>query len=165
MTKAEINAIIVHRSKENGIDPDLLRAICTIESSLEPLAMRFEPNYRWLWFPRETASRMTKQIPGYSADTEMALQRFSYGLPQIMGAVCRELGYDGPLQLLPLEPVIVLDLACKHLKKFMEKYPSEPDWISAWNQGNAGKTPGGLYKNQSYVDKVCLELRKLRALI
>ena len=157
--------MIADRANANGIDPALLQAICTIESSLIPEAMRYEPNYRWLWFTRDVASRVSVKIPGYSVDTETALQKFSFGLPQIMGAVCRELGFDGLLQDLPKSPVIVLDLACKHLKKFMTKYPNETDWISAWNQGNAGKTSGGFYNNQIYVDKVSAELRRLRALV
>lgn len=108
---------------------------------------------------------MSVQIPGYGVDTETALQRFSYGLPQLMGAVLREYGYAGSLHLLPTMPGVVLDYACQHLRRYMQKHPNEVDWISSWNQGSPAKTPGGLYRNQVYVDKVSAELRRLRALV
>lgn len=140
-----------------NIDPDVFLAVCMVESSLDPLAIRFEKHYKWLWFPREHA-----QLARISYDTEVMLQSCSYGLGQVMGAVVREQGYKGPLQKLLLEPDFATAAAAKHLRKFYERHNSETDAISAYNQGSPRKTPGGLYVNQGYVDKVCRELREIR---
>lgn len=165
MTSVEIVSLIHEKAKAAGVDPALMQAICTVESSLQPLALKYEPHYKWLWFPRQTASRMSMKIPGYTEDTEAALQRFSYGLPQIMGAVLREHGYQGLLQDLPHDPGTVLEYACKHMKRNMQRWPAETDWIAAWNAGNPAKTPGGMYRNQVYVDKVSGHLHRIRALV
>lgn len=142
-----------------GIDENLLIAICTVESSLNPLAIRFEPAWKYFYFPRETASAL-----GLSNETETVLQSCSYGLNQIMGSVAREIGFRGNLTSFFQNPELPLKHGAIHLKQFLQKYGNENDAISSYNQGSNRKTDGGMYQNQHYVDKVHAELIKLRKL-
>jgi soluble lytic murein transglycosylase-like protein len=142
---------------ETGVDPDLFQAICTHESSLNALAIRYEPFWKYFYYCRENAESL-----GISVNTETTLQAFSYGLCQIMGSVAREIGFRGPLTQLITDPALCLKHGAIHLKSFLQRYGSEPDAISAYNQGSNKKTDGGMFANQSYVDSVNQELIKLR---
>jgi soluble lytic murein transglycosylase-like protein len=160
MTTLEIKQVIKEIAGKEGVDPDLLLAICMVESSLDPYAVRYEPAYKWLVSPREWASQMRLSVA-----TEETLQKTSYGLAQIMGAVMRELGFSGKLQTCLLNPAIPLSYSAKHLKNYLRRYGSEVEAIASYNAGSPRKTKGGMWENQSYVDKVSTELRKLRALV
>lgn len=139
---------------------DLVLAIITHESKGDQWASRFEPMWpeRWMWYPREMAEKAN-----ISLDTERTLQKTSFGLMQVMGAVAREFGHKGNLMML-IQPEISITYGCKKLHWLMERYHGETDVISAYNQGKPMKTPGGLYGNQkTYVDPVCAYLREIRA--
>lgn len=156
----EMKVLIADVANKEGIDPDLLLAICTVESSLDPYAVRYEPAYKWVVSPREWASQMRLSVA-----TEETLQKTSYGLAQIMGGVMREYGFSGKLQTCLLNPAIPLSYSAKHLKNYFRRYGTEVEVIAAYNAGSPRKTKGGLFENQTYVDKVSSELRKLRAIV
>lgn len=158
MTRQELIDLVRSTATAEKIDADLFLAICTVESSLDPLAVRFEPAWRYHYHPREFASRLN-----ISPETETNLQACSYGLAQVMGSVMRERGYSENLVKCFLDPSIPLVYAARHLRGFLIRYGTEPEAISAYNQGNARKTPGGLFQNQRYVDKVSQALRALRS--
>jgi len=160
MTATEAAALIHTVAAENGIDPVLFEAICRVESSLNQFAMRYEPKWNYLYFQREHAGQL-----GITEETETQLQKFSYGLCQIMGSVAREHGYRGPLVALIADPALCLKFGAIHLKKFLWKYQTEAEAIAAYNAGSARKTPGGMFVNQQYVDKVDKVLRQLRPLV
>jgi len=161
MNKQDAIALIHVAALGQKIDPVFYQAICTVESSLNPLAMRYEPAWNYLYFPREHASRLA-----ITADTETQLQKFSYGLCQIMGSVAREHGFVDSLGMLIAKPELTLRYGAKHLAKFSWKYGgNESDIAAAYNAGSVRKTNGGLYVNQQYVDKVDQELRRLRTMI
>ena len=162
--RAEIVAMIQKVAKLEGIDVELLQAICTTESSLVFDAVRFEKNYRWLHFPKKWTERMQSKLPGYSQDTEEALQKTSVGVGQVMGAVCREYGYEENLALLVAMPETALSYAARHLKKQLVRFKTESDAIASYNAGHAAKDAGGKYANQNYVDKVRKNLAVLRKL-
>jgi len=165
MIDSELKALIREVAEKVGIDGDLLIAVCTVESSLEPFAIRFEPVYRWTLEPRAWASRIEKNVPGYSTATEEALQKFSYGLGQIMGAVMREYGFSGLLQTCMVNPKTPLEYSARHLKKFLQKYGDEASAVAAYNAGSVRFTPAKNFVNQVYVDKVMGELRKNRRIV
>lgn len=142
-----------------GIDPDLFEAICRVESSMIPERIRFEKHYKWHESPRVWAERFAMSV-----DTEAMLQSCSYGLCQVMGGVMRQHGFAGNLLHAIFDYKISLPFGAKHLKSFLNKYGNEADAISAYNQGSNRKTPGGMYQNQTYVDKVHKELLELRKL-
>lgn len=150
--------IIKAVSQKYGLDPDLVWSIVKTESSANTWAVRFEPNYKWLWYPRETAEKY--QI---TYDTMVILQKCSFGPMQVMGALAYELGFDGLPHML-CQPEIGIEFGCKNLKRLFTKYDNESDVIAAYNAGSPRKTAGGMYQNQQYIDKVYSNLLKLRKL-
>lgn len=155
-------ALVRQKAQDAGLDPDLIQAIATHESNLNPWAYRFEPyqyaKQSYLVFPRAFASKV-----GITEQSEIALQCSSFGLMQIMGFSAREMGFQGMLTEL-FTPETGLEWACKKFKKITYQYPGEMDWVSAWNQGNPRRTQGGFYVNQAYCDAVGGILRDLRKL-
>jgi len=155
----ELKSLALEISLDYKIDYPLFYSIITVESGWNPKVMRYELSYRWTVRPPDFASAL-----GITYDTEVQMQKFSYGLCQIMGGKARDLGYGGFLADL-LTPRINLELGAKIISQLSSKYGYEPDVISSYNQGTPRKTPGGLFENQQYVDKVDKVLREMRKLV
>ena len=155
MDTAELTTIIKAAASRRSLPWELVYAICQVESSLNPSAIRHEPHYRWLVGDNETMS-----------PTERHEQMTSWGLMQVMGAVARELGHTGPLSDL-LDPPTGLFYGCLHLRRFRAKYDIWPDVIAAYNAGSPRRVAGqiGPYVNQSYVDKVLAAWNNLEVAI
>lgn len=155
-------ALIEENAIKYNIDADIISAIILTESSGNTWAVRYEPMYRWV-LPISSMKAYSETI-GITVETIMISQKMSLGLMQIMYAIALdEYGFRGPPTQL-CDPAIGIDYGCRHLRKFIDRYGSanESDYISAYNQGSARKTEGGMYWNQSYVDKVYKHLRLLR---
>jgi len=127
----------------------LVRAVCLIESSLNPFSRRYEPRYKWLY---GDATLLTPN--------EVMDQKHSWGLMQVMGAVAREYGWRGDMVELCRIP-LGITYGCLHLAKFRAKYELWTDAISAYNAGSPRRTSEGAYENQQYVTKVVTEWTKL----
>ena len=155
MDNAELTTLIKSAASRRSLPWELVYAICQVESSLNPSAIRHEPRYRWLVGDNETMS-----------PTERQDQMTSWGLMQVMGAVARELGHTGPLSDL-LDPPTGLFYGCLHLRRFRAKYDIWPDVIAAYNAGSPRRVAGpiGPYVNQSYVDKVLAAWNNLEVAI
>jgi len=151
----ELTTLIKSAASRRSLPWELVYAICQVESSLNPSAIRHEPRYRWLVGDNETMS-----------PTERQDQMTSWGLMQVMGAVARELGHTGPLSDL-LDPPTGLFYGCLHLRRFRAKYDIWPDVIAAYNAGSPRRVAGqiGPYVNQSYVDKVLAAWNNLEVAI
>ena len=135
-------------SDEYDIYHKLVGAIITVESNWEPLALRFEKDFNYLTIPQKYAKKNKTSL-----DTEIALQRFSYGLCQIMGGTARWLGYEGALlDLLDVETN--LRWALKHLANLEKTYEESSDVIAAYNAGSPRRKSSGEYVNQTYVNRV-----------
>jgi soluble lytic murein transglycosylase-like protein len=133
-----------------NIDPRLLCAIATVESGWNTFAVRYEPAWEYIFQPKAFAEKNRITV-----DTEVQLQKFSYGLCQIMGAVARENGLFAEIHRL-LEPETGLFYGAKLLRKLCDRYPdSIQDVMSAYNAGHPRRDPKtGLYFNQDYVNRV-----------
>lgn len=144
MDHDELMTFIKAAAARRSLPWELVYAICQVESSLNPAATRHEPHYRWLVGDNEAMS-----------PSERHDQMTSWGLMQVMGAVARELGHQGPFEDL-LHPPTGLFYGCLHLRRFRAKYDLWPDVIAAYNAGSPRRVAGqiGPYVNQSYVDKV-----------
>ena len=155
MDNAELTTLIKSAASRRSLPWELVYAICQVESSLNPSAIRHEPRYRWLVGDNETMSPAERQD-----------QMTSWGLMQVMGAVARELGHTGPLSDL-LDPPTGLFYGCLHLRRFRAKYDIWPDVIAAYNAGSPRRVAGqiGPYVNQSYVDKVLAAWNNLEVAI
>jgi len=161
MTKDEIITMCKDYGERFGLRPVLIQAIVETESNYETRAMRYEPGYRYT-----TQVNVLAQAMRVTPETEEALQKFSYGLMQIMGGVARELGFTGYLPDL-LIPQIGMGYACKHLKNLTERYgSSERAVVASYNAGSPIYKPDGvLFANQQYVDKVYSIVRRLENVI
>lgn len=134
----------VHKvCEEHHIDPMLLRGIITVESAWDPRALRYEQKYHDICLAAGFARKFD-----ISEKSEITLQKFSYGLCQVMGGLARSLGYDGHLlDLLDIETN--LKYGCLYLQVLQKHYKTDVDKIiSAYNAGHA--TPSNL----TYVNKV-----------
>jgi soluble lytic murein transglycosylase-like protein len=142
VTPAAVLNLIKGLAPHHGLPWELVAAIALTESSMNPWAMRYEPQYKYLMGTEETLTA-----------TERAGQMISWGLMQVMGGVAREHGYKGCFPML-CEPTIGINYGCLHLKKFKTRYPgSWQDVIASYNAGRPVKRDGK-YINQDYVDKV-----------
>ena len=131
-----------------NLDSVLFCAIVNTESSWNPDAMRYEKNFDYIWRPAQFAATL-----GISADTEITLQRFSYGLCQIMGANLRSFNIQDPL-FKALDPAINIKYGVNFFKKQCDLHKDIKDKIASYNSGSPIKLPNGNYANQQYVDTV-----------
>ena len=138
------------------ITPELVIAIIKVESGFDASVVRYEPDYRYIYKPFEVKPH------DCSYTTEITLQKMSWGLMQIMGAVAREYGFRGWLTRL-LSPHENLKYGIMHLKKLEERGKRHEkqlrrkyglnDLISDYNDGNWRS-----YSNTIYVAKVRQEM-------
>ena len=158
MGMAQWDDLIIKTAEQFRLDANLIRAIVNTESSGNPKATRFEPNWHLFNNPQMWADKI-----GISRETEEQYQATSWGLGQCMGAVARDLGFTDNLEML-LVPEIGLFYCGKKLRKLMDRYGSEEKCVAAYNAGSA-IIKNGMYINQRYVDKVFGYLRILRKLV
>lgn len=157
---SEYDDLIIKAAQEFRLDANLIRAIVKIESSFNTWANRFEPGCTYAVNISDYAHKLL-----ISYETEENNQHSSWGLMQILGCVSRELNFTDHLTML-CSPEIGLFYGCKQLRRLSDRKdcPQEIDVISSYNQGSPLKTPGGLYRNSGYTDKVSGELMSLRKL-
>jgi soluble lytic murein transglycosylase-like protein len=122
-----------------GINPKLVTALCVTESAMDPWATRFEPGWKWYLTPK--AFSLTAHT---TEKTEAVHQATSWGLMQIMGAVAREEGYNGPLPKLCI-PEVGLEFGCRKLRKLIQKNIKLEDALASYNAGKPGTAIGIAY--------------------
>lgn len=148
MALAMFMSLIQEKAKLHQVDPALLGAIVQVESGGDPWAVRYEATFSWISNPaRHAANNRT------TVETEIQLQRFSYGLCQIMGGKLRDMGFQAELPL-AFDPSMNLEYGAELLQRLTASYPVLQDAISAYNAGSPIKNTDGSYINQVYVDKV-----------
>lgn len=131
-----------------GLDPILLAAIISTESSWRPAVTRFESNAaKYVITPQIFADKN-----GYSLAEEMIAQQTSYGLSQVMGYNYRDMGFVDNLKNV-LDPYTNIHYFCRFFVKHCSKYSVMEDKIAAYNAGSPRRV-SGKYVNQQYVDKV-----------
>ncbi len=136
-----------------GINASLFQAIIEVESSWNPSATRYESSYVEYCNPVKFA-----KLNSTTESTERMLQKFSFGLAQLMGGVARKVGYEGPLVALTV-PDCGLFWSAVLLKKICTQYVVLDDQISVYNWGHIAKA-NGKYENQIYVDRVKAVLKR-----
>lgn len=143
-------------SKKYGVEWELITAIIMKESSGKCDVTRYEDHYVWLFKVKEHAqlNRITEQ-------TEEILQKTSWGLMQVMGAVLREMGFNKNLPK-AIDPKINVSYGTKFLRKLIDKYENRDDVIAAYNAGSPRRDKNGKYVNQAYVDTVIAYMNELK---
>lgn len=153
-------AAIVKVAQSAGLDPDLVEAVASVESSLHTDAFRYEPAF-WRRYLRDS--------PRWGAEHPRRVSS-SYGLMQIMYVVAVERGYRGQPEGL-FAPETGLRWGCRHLVHLtrwangfvvLSAEDRRRAVLAAYNGGTGGNRPGGSLRNASYADKV---LRRRRDLI
>lgn len=159
-------------SRNYGVPAVLLDAFIEVESGGQTLSWNPEPRYRYLWdvkrrapfralLEAEIASKVPpKDFPCLAGDRDQEFwaQCASWGLLQVMGAVARECGYEGPYLTALTVPGTGIAFGAQHLAKLVKRYRPMgwPAVISAYNAGSPRIAPGtgGAFENQVYVDKI-----------
>ena len=135
----ELWTLLKAAAKSFGMDPFLLAAQVLQESAGDSTATRYEPGYRWTWPPPKSKllPRIIYPIAPCSKDTEAVMQRVSWGLLQVMGALARELGYRRPfLSGLAGDADTALELGCLWMRKKLDAYATVEQALSAFNAGS-----------------------------
>ena len=150
----EIKGLLINTARRHQLDPNLVAALVIAESGATPEAVRFEPHYQWLYQPEKVKPRLS------SLETEINLQKTSFGPMQIMGAVAREHGLTGWLTRL-CHPALGLEYGCRHLAWLVQRFETPEAAVSAYNQGHPKRNSDGAFVNQNYVNKVFSLYRSL----
>lgn len=104
------SALIEESAHAHGLDHRLVTAVVLVESGGNQFAWNPEPVYRYFWdvkhgrpFRAVTPDELRSERPpadfptlAGDPDQEWWAQQASWGLMQVMGAVARELGFQGP---------------------------------------------------------------------
>jgi len=166
----------------DGLPLPLLLAVCWQESTFNPKAYRYEPNYDYTyvrkvksvrldmppykdflcegitidqWFtenPKRSAAER-KEGRDYSFPAQLRIAA-SYGLMQLMYPTAVAAGHRAAPEDL-FDPEVNVPIGVKVLKGKLAAYGgNEQDAVAAYNAGKARKNPDGTYRNQVHVDRV-----------
>lgn len=115
MLLADMQQIAVMQAHKAGIDPALVKAVCSHESSWYPWAVRYEPAF----FDRYIAG-----MKGLTA-TEMHNRSTSFGLMQIMGQTAREQGCRVQSLAELCDPMSGIEQGCIKLARCLKDHPGD----------------------------------------
>ena len=120
MDKTEIIALAKTTARQYALDPALVCAVIEQESSWNPWAIRFEPDFM---------ARYVNPLflAGKISGTEAYARSFSWGLMQVMGEVAREQGYIGTSLAELCDPQTAIDQGCQRLAKAFKQVGDVPD--------------------------------------
>jgi soluble lytic murein transglycosylase-like protein len=141
-------------AERHGLSPDLVQAVCLIESSGQTHAYRAEPAF---W------DRYLKGKPEWDGSNPSRVSA-SYGLMQVMFPVAVEHGMarTEPPEYL-FVPLIGLTYGCLVLQRRLEWAGGDVRAaLASYNGGKGGNKPGGPLRNGAYADKVLGRLASLR---
>lgn len=151
--------LVVTAARAHDLDPALLAALVSVESSWCPWAWNPEPRYRYLWdvragrpFRRLTAAEEASEWPPedfatWRGDTDQEWwgQQASWGLCQVMGAVAREHGCTEPYLPALCDPATGILYGCLHLRALRRRWSLEADYVAAYNAGRPSTDAGRAY--------------------
>lgn len=142
-------------ARAHQVPAGVLAGLVCQESAGKPDAKRHEPHYRWLFGIKP--EHKISLPPGLRLVEDMALQKWSWGLCQVMGAVAREYGYAGHLEELLTDTATNLDLGARHLARQMKRARGDVRGaLQAYNSGSIEvKNP------DPYCDKVLAWVARL----
>lgn len=107
MTQQDLIELAKKVAGEHQLDPALVCAVCDVESSWNPTAVRLEQGF---------FERYVSQTVKHDDPQEAVNQATSWGLMQVMGATARDVGLQGPIEQLAKFPEVGLEMGCRKLK-------------------------------------------------
>lgn len=149
--------LIQKYAQKFNIDQNWVKAIISTESDWNQYALRYESSYQYVFEIEKCAKRARVTLA-----TELATQRISWGLGQIMGSLAREQGHTTSLSELcdPETNIVHLCTRLSYLK--LHAGGIESSIFAGYNGGlGALRKVNNLYLNQKYVDTVNSHLDKL----
>lgn len=150
----DYRAALLTECDKYDLIPAYIEAIIAVESGGQAYATRYEPGFNYFEQPEYWANRLRQSV-----DTELAGQKFSWGLCQIMGGTARHYGFSGYFPELCL-PSVGIHFGCLVFNQKLLKYGNYTDAIAAYNAGSVKKI-NERYTNQVYVDKVLRNYSRL----
>lgn len=144
----DLTPLISYYAQKHKIPLRFLMALIKTESNFNPNACRYEKGYIWLYSVKEIAG-----IMGASRDTVEMIQKTSWGLGQLMGAIFHENKlYEWPAVMCELDTN--LKYTCEHINKEIRNHNlsfSEPfNVYSCYNAGSV-RIIDGRYVNSPAV--------------
>lgn len=157
---AQFTPEIERYSNLYGVDANIVRAIIQQESNWNIYSIRYEPGWSYL----SETGRFAK-LNNITESTETELQKFSYGLGQIMGSVYRELGFGANFMTL-FSAEIQISYLCKYVKKISVFTRNPQELFACYNGGHGAllKEKDGKFLNQGYVDSAMGHLNAYRSM-
>jgi soluble lytic murein transglycosylase-like protein len=169
----DFDKLIVSLATGYALDPAIVRAMVSIESSGDTFAYNPEPRYIYFWnvntwkpFRAVTSQEVSSEFPpkdfptlAGDADQEWWAQQASWGLMQVMGAVAREQGFRQPYLTQLTVPEIGLLFGCRVLQSHLKWSKGVvPQALAAYNGGRwqNDKPP---YRNAAYAAKVLAQVK------
>lgn len=135
-------------AEKASLDPNTILGLIKVESNFNPNAVRYERNFLNYFKTKEYA-----KVQRITEDSENCLQKFSWGLMQVMGGTARWLGYGGFLPDLS-NPETGIHWGIEYFKRISARYVYLSDQLAVYNAGSVRKDAQGKLINQSYVDSV-----------
>ena len=151
----DLEPLIIREARTRNLPEAILLGLVEVESNFNPFAVIYEQHYRYT----KIIDRLKPK--DCSINTEINLQKTSFGLFQIMGGTARYMGFSGWLTRL-LMPTINIKYGTLWFSRLYNKYSNEygiSGVIAAYNAGNP-RISKGRFVNQSYVDKVLKAAKK-----
>jgi soluble lytic murein transglycosylase-like protein len=137
-------------STQYKLDPKLVRAVILVESKGNHHAMRYEP--KWRYNPGINELSIYAQNIGASFSTVDMAMATSWGSMQVMGAVAYELGFRDWFPKLCGE--LGVKYGCMVIRRKIDRYGPDPATVyAAYNAGSPKLTPGGMFVNETNVDR------------
>lgn len=144
-----IKELVAIECQHRQINPKVIEAIISVESATwSPTVAKYEKNFTNI-YRADLFAKMFK----VSLATEITLQKFSWGIMQIMGGTARDLGFNEWIPDL-CKPEIGIHWGCEYFQKRCMDYVDLKDQIATYNAGSVRRKSNGEYTNQEYVDKV-----------
>jgi hypothetical protein len=143
-----LSKLVKAECERRQINPNVISAIISTESNWQANTARYEKNFTYT-FKADLFANMFN----ITLQTENTLQKFSWGLMQIMGGTARDLGFSGWVPDL-CKPEIGVMWGCEYFEKRCMDYLDLNDQLAAYNAGSVKRKSNGSYINQEYVDKV-----------
>ena len=155
--------LIELKASRFGLDPCLLAGLVCQESGGDPDAARPEPIYKWLFGKTAThKARVLKLLPRWrTLAQDFYMQRISYGLCQVMGAVARELGLEGYLTKL-CQPDVGLHYGAKVLAMKIAWAKRKGGWKGESDPARAGLLAYNGGGDKQYPAKVMAWAEKIK---